>query len=283
MTNEAEPEVLSPDEAQAEKATRGSRAVAARTEPSVALAVTAPGAEDKLEVMREALGEDSLSLKDFEVVKTPGSGGLNWELPNGDGVKALKGVIIKRHHGRAFWKQKFGSAGASQIPDCVAATVNGAEGGTGIGDNGTGPGEHDCKTCPQAQWGSAKNDSGEAMAGQACQLRTRIFMYPEDGDSMLPLVIALGPSAYAETRGHFVGRLGARGIVPHSEITEISLEKQTSKVGNITYSKPVFKRGAPLDPSSFQAVDRLRMDMMPILDTLAGRILEGEFADEGGE
>lgn len=286
MTNEPEQEILSPAEAAKER----SRAVEARTERSVALSITDEGGDEKLEIMREALGEDELAFKDFEVVKTPAGGGQNWELPDGNTTKVLKGVIIKRHHGRAFWKSKYGSADATQIPDCVAPTVPGSKGGVGTGDNGTGAigddgtvasAKHDCETCPQAQWGSARNDSGEEMAGQACQLRTRLFMYPEGGDSMLPLVVSLAPAAYANVRSHFVGGLGARGVVPHSEVTEIGLEQTTSKQGNIKYSKPVFKRGAPLDPSSFHAVDRMRLELLPLIESLAGRVLEGEFEDDG--
>lgn len=232
------------------------------------MAVLAPDARERFTIMQEALEGEQLSMSDFEVVKVPTGGGKFWEVPDGPPVQEVEGVVVARQTNRAYWKGRYGDD--NKVPDCVSR-----DSVEGIGDNGQGPGEHDCATCPQAQFGTATRDDGSAGDGQACRLISRIFMYPKGSDSMLPLIFSLAPTSRKAVKKHFVGSLGARGIEPHTETVIVGLEQDTAKTGQ-KFSRATFKRGARLSPEAVAGIKMIRSEILPVIEAVSGRILEGE-------
>lgn len=234
------------------------------------IAALAPDVHDRLAALRETLDGETLQFSDLEMVKTPTGGGKNWELPTGEAVQVLTGIPIMRQTPRAYWRAKYGSGEGSAPPDCSSPAM----GGEGFGDNGTGGGVHDCATCPQAQYGTKLNDKGERTAGQACGVRPRIFL--ATGESVLPLVVSLAPTALRPIREFFIGQLGARGWMPHSRVINIGLEQSKSS-GGIMFSRPTFAVERALDSNEFAQFEAYRQSILPVLTAMAKVVTDTEF------
>jgi len=233
------------------------------------------GIEQKAADFEEALGGETLTMGLFDIVKTPTGGGKFWATPDGmNPVAEIEGVIILRQRIRAYWAEKFGAGG--KAPSCSSPDTK-----VGYGDRGMGKEDgtvHDCGSCPWAQFGTAKNDAGEMTNGQACRVINRIFMLPNGGDSILPTIISLAPTSDAAVRGHFVGRLGARGVKPWTETTKVGLSQEQK--GGYTVSTAKFTRGERLSPQDATQVEAYRASIIPHLEALAGRMLEGEMVSD---
>ncbi len=164
---------------------------------------------------------------EFSVVKIPTGGGLTFEVPTDsepDMAKELIGIILDHYPARAYWPGSF--EGANQPPEC--SSLDGKK-GTKYGD---------CASCQFSQWGTGKNERG-----QACKLTHRIFLLTED--SIFPLMISAPPTSVRNV-GVYATKLAGRVRFMDEVITKIKLTKTQNKDG-IAYSKLEFFNNGDLD------------------------------------
>jgi hypothetical protein len=120
-------------------------------------------------IIADNLGGEQLTEFDLARVKVPSGGGTTWEVPTLGGLeptKALTGVLVHFKRTRAYWAPDADSGTPPQCrsegPDLTAV---------GTGDPG-GP----CITCPNAEFGTAVDDSGRPAPGQACNSKEIWFL-----------------------------------------------------------------------------------------------------------
>lgn len=218
--------------------------------------------------LKDALSEgETLDFSMLPRIKMPAAGGQNWELPNGDAVKELQGVIMLRQPVRAFWAAEFESSGGGTPPDCHSTdNVNGIGlygnfQGVMSATNPTGK----CVTCPMDAWGSGHDNA------KACRQLTRIFLlFP---DSVLPTVVTLAPASFKAAQQYVVG-LGAMGQRYHEVVTGIGLIKAQSK-GGIAYSEAIFRTIAPIEGEALAGLRAYRASLLPNLQAAAADVSEG--------
>lgn len=103
------------------------------------------------------------------------------------GKPSMEGIILFHSPARAFYKSPKPQEG--QRPDCASPNCK-----VGYGDNTEGEGQHDCLTCPMAQWGTAK---GGTEKGQACRkMRLMVFFRTSPRDARTPLteIVRVAPT-----------------------------------------------------------------------------------------
>jgi hypothetical protein len=174
-------------------------------------------------IIADNLGGEQLTEFDLARVKVPSGGGTTWEVPTLGGLeptKTLTGVLVHFKRTRAYWAPDADSGTPPQCrsegPDLTAV---------GTGDPG-GP----CITCPNAEFGTAVDDSGRPAPGQACNSKEIWFLLRE-GD-YLPIVLAL-PATSLKAAGAYRKRtLGGVGIRYSSVVTSISLTATKNAKGD---------------------------------------------------
>lgn len=225
-------------------------------------------------ILNEAMAPgEELSFTNLPTIKIPSGGAKNWELPDGTATQEIEAILLHRQPVRAYWARSFAEDGGGAPPDCSSL-----DNITGRGNNGTNlgsnmqtfynpdgseyyTGEHDCSTCPLAEYGTARNDKGEAAAGKACRQITRLFlMFP---DSILPTLLSLPPSSYREAQNYTIS-IAARGKRYSEIVTGIGLVQDKSKAG-ITYSKAVFRAIGTISPEEAARIRQYRLDLLPRL------------------
>lgn len=143
---------------------------------------------EAVEIFKENLGGQAISTFDLTIIKVPSQGMTTWEVPTIQGAQAMKhieGIVIGISRRRAYWKDSQPSANP---PDCGSANME-----IGTGDNGQGKGQHDCLTCPMAQFGSAIGPDGNPRKGQACR-ENKLLAVLMPGEPM-PVIIKVPPSS----------------------------------------------------------------------------------------
>ena len=236
------------------------------------MALSNPQAFDALKItLAETLGDD-LAPFDFDELKIPSGGSLSWNIPDIDGTRTsetVQGVLIYVQAAREYYAEAF--TGESQPPTCFSP------------DNRIGYGEPGglCKDCPFAKFGSGTNAAGQPTKSQACSERKHLLFLPED--SLIPYFINLPPTSVGNLNKYNL-RMGGKGIVWSSVVTEIGLEQDKSG-GGITYSKATFKMVGLLDPEqaaqsrryveTFSELFRARMT-----DDAKRRVEEGQSSSE---
>lgn len=209
--------------------------------------------EGVMEALKTNLGGDNLLPTDLDTIKMPAAGVTSWTVQTLEGEeteKQLTGIVIWFTNRRAFWKESLDDAGGKSRPDCYSE-----DGVKGVGDPGGL-----CKTCPMAEFGSAKGGKGD---GQACKAMRYTFMVREK--ECLPTLIVLSPTSIKPLKNYF-RKLGSKGILYYTVESVFELEKAVSKGGK-DYSKLVPKFSRKLDDKTIEGVKKYRDEMIPILDT----------------
>jgi hypothetical protein len=235
-----------------------------------------PDGQDALRVLHDALAPgESFGFGNLERVGIPPGGGKNWELPSGEAVRTLQGVIIHRQPVRAFWADAFQGEGTP--PDCTSSdNIRGFADEATIAEHGVGG---ECNTCPKGgvqAWGTARGPDGESRPGKACRQITRLFLLQPE--SVLPLLISIPPSSYKSCQD-FVLRNAGRGYPPHAYVTRIELEQTKSKDG-ISYSRTVFKEGGLLAKNELDTVLSYRGNMLPLFEAVAREFTDDDSTKE---
>ena len=174
------------------------------------------------EIMRENVGAGGITPFDLDRVKVPSGAGTAWELPTLTGetdvAKAFTGIIVAWREPRSYWVKGLDEGGGNQPPDCASD-----DGATGVGTPGG-----ECAVCPLAQFGS-----GKEQRGQACKQMRLLFIVREN--ALLPIALFAPPTSIANIRKYFL-RLASEGKHYSSVVTNFTLSKATSG-GGIDYSK----------------------------------------------
>lgn len=225
----------------------------ARIEPGSFLALNQEPAEIA-EIIRENLGGQEIGEFDLPRVKIPAGGGTTWEIPTlggTDAAKTLSGVIVHFKLTRAYWPETAQMGGP---PQCRSNDQK-----TGVGTPGG-----DCGTCPLAEFGSGKNDNG-----QACSAKEIWFLLREVG--LLPMVLALPATSLKAAKQYRVGQLGSAGVRLATVKTDITLVPDTNASGE-RFSRAVPVLGGMLDPDEAKAALEYSAAMRPLFDSAAEAI-----------
>jgi hypothetical protein len=213
-------------------------------------------ASDAKELLREALGGESLAFKDLDRIKVPGSGGTTWEVPSLEGDVALKeltGVIIHRATRRSYWPYSLEDRpeGDDGRPSCASI-----DGEIGLGDPGGS-----CAECPYNEFGS----DIKGGPGKACKETRQLFLLTEN--DLLPLAVTIPPSSLANAKAYFL-RLLRNQLSPQDVVTTISLTKEKNAAG-IGYARVEFARSGVLSPEAKQRVREYAAAMAPAMEAAA--------------
>lgn len=175
-----------------------------------------------IEILRESIGETNLDVWDFDIIKVPAGGALQWEIPSLTGKPtykpAIEGIIIHIKTIRSYWQERFSGSGSP--PDCSSP-----DGIAGYGNPGG-----TCRQCPMAKFGSSEDGFA-----QACKEQRLFFLLPEE--SLLPVILKGPPSSLSALKS-FTLRLAAAGKRPSDVITRFTLERATNHAG-IAYARIV--------------------------------------------
>lgn len=213
-------------------------------------------------VIKENMGAQGLTEFDLDAVKVPTGGRTSWEIPQLDGeaedVKTFEGIIVYFKDARRFWKTSFDESGGGMPPDCAAESDGEVE------MYGRGEPGGSCKTCPNAQFGSATKG-----AGQACRTCRPLFIIRPD--EVMPSVVPLPPTSIAACRKFFL-RLGNKSIPYYAVVVRFGLRKTRSKAGQ-EYAEVQFAVSGILNPnrpnektpSQVEVVEAYQNQVMPEL------------------
>lgn len=230
-------------------------------------------AGELIETVRANLGGQELKPSDLDVVKMPSGGGLFFEVPDLEDVKAektLNGVIIHHNLVRAFWKEDLDESGGGTPPDCSSPDSVWGYGEPGDGLRAQSP-PKGCDDCPMAVFGSAEDGRG-----QACKQSHLLFLVRPD--ELLPTVVRLAPTSLQPAK-QFLLRLSSKAVPYYGVQVEIGLEKATS-AGGQDYAKATFKVTSRLDPEERQKVKTFGDAMRPIFDRAAAAMAAEAPVDE---
>lgn len=206
------------------------------------------------EMIDVVLNGEPLQAGNLPKVKIPAGGGKAWTVPDigEDKVTSeLSGVIIHVSQNRQKWDEDY--TGERQPPSCYSSDAK-----KGIGDPGG-----DCKTCPFAQFGSSRKGDG-----QACQLRTTLFILTEG--NILPVNVNLPPTSNGAWKNYSIQLLSK--MKPYfGVVTGIKLEAVQN--GGQTYSRAVFTAKGALTPEQKAQIDGVREVLVPMLSATSLREL----------
>lgn len=192
---------------------------------------------DRIKLMMQNLGGESLGVADFTRIKVPAQGGTKWSVETAEGEKlseTIEGVILYSTRRRAYWS----NPNPSQTPpDCQCIDLTA---GIGIGT----PGGH-CDACPFNQFGSAKNGHGKA-----CR-ETRILFLLRAGQ-VLPDVVSAPPGSLRNMKDYILA-VSKDGLPYFGVVTQLSLEAANSRDGT-KYSKIKAKSLGKLDAASYERI-----------------------------
>jgi len=190
--------------------------------------VLAGGGQHAVTLITDSLGGAEITPFDLDTVKMPAGGAVHFSVLNDQGeedaVKFIEGIVVFQRRQRGFWLK---DEPDGSPPDCFSDDAI-----TGIGDR-TGNGEasaQECKTCPWAQWGTARKGG----KGQACGLKTILFLLRKG--EFLPTVVSLPPTSLKVWQ-KFVMRQASRGHAMTSYEVSIGLEKRSGPSGDYSAIK----------------------------------------------
>jgi hypothetical protein len=211
---------------------------------------------DALDLIKDALGGDSLSVRDLDRIKVPSGGGVAWEIPSLDGTevtKSLKGVIIHKATRRVFWDRPYGEEVDDDDENGGKPACQSYDGDHGIGNPGG-----DCATCPLNEWESAENGKGKA-----CRESRQLFILTEG--EMLPITLTIPPGSLGAFREYTLRCLKSQKPMG-SLVTEFTLDTAVGgKDGKTKFSKVQFARAGELAPEAVARVKAFENALMPAI------------------
>lgn len=169
--------------------------------------------QNSLEIIRENLKNQPLSLGLFDVVKSPSGGSTVFSVPGISGEeaeKSLTGIVLDYTMPRAYWN----------TPDPVEGTPP-----TCFSEDSVV--SHDGKACAACPFNDFGSRDGESSA-KACKESVVLYLLREN--SIMPLVVRV-PASSKRIFQRYLTRLVGRMIPISSVVTRITLEKKTSKNG----------------------------------------------------
>lgn len=208
------------------------------------------GSEESKAVMAANLGGGLVTEFDLARIRVPAGGGLSFNVATLDGDKDLREVdcILLYHQDvRAFWKMGLEESGGGSPPDCKSADAM-----VGVGDPGG-----NCRTCPNAQFGS----DPKGKRGQACKQRK--VLYCLTPGEMLPHALFVPPASLKHMKQYLL-RLTSKNLMFCDVITRFTLKKLPNS-GGIVYSEINVNMVRPLAMDEALAARRLADELKPRL------------------
>jgi len=187
-----------------------------------------PTIDTEVEFTNEDLADEMDGLRlNFQRIKIPGSGALQFELPgddpeNPDYTKSIEGVILYNHAAFSYWAED------SQDDEDAVPLCSSVDGKLGIGEPGG-----DCYTCALNKFGSSENGKGKACKN------TRILYLLRDGEYM-PIQIALPPTSLKPFNDFYNVAFASRRRATCGSVVSIGLKRMNN--GKDDYSVATFKK-----------------------------------------
>ena len=200
--------------------------------------------DNALDMIRENLKDQPLSLELFDLVKSPTGGSTVFTVPGmaGDEVeRELTGIILDFTTPRAYWATSEPVEGT--LPTCMS--VNSV-----ISQDGKA-----CALCPYNDFGSKDGESN----AKACKESVLLFLLRPN--TILPLLVRIP----ATSKGRFLKytvRLAGMMIPVNGVVTKITLERATSKAGK------------PFALFNFEAITTLNPDETTRVRAYASQFIE---------
>ena len=188
-----------------------------QTSPATAVVPAGSGyialSNNALDVIRENLKNQPLSLDLFDIVKSPSGGSTVFSVPGLTGEEAekeLTGIILDYTTPRAYW----------DTPDPVEGTPPVCMSQNSIVS-------HDGKACYSCPYNDFGSKDGESNA-KACKESVLLFLLRPG--NVLPLLVRV-PVTSKPRFLKYTARLAGNLVPVNSVVTKITLEKATSKGG----------------------------------------------------
>jgi len=190
---------------------------------------------------------DGLTIT-FPRIKYPTSGAGVFEIPGAqkpEYVPTITAVVVHKQVVRAYWP--IGDPIANNPPTCSSP-----DGITPL--NGPGRQAPHCAECPQAQFGSGKDDSGQAGGpGQACKQRVNTFLLRDINGTLedIPTLLSFPPTAI-KPFSDFAVQVRKANLTLLSQCTEIGLQDARNK-GGTAYKAVTLRLGRKLSYPEMQS------------------------------
>lgn len=188
-----------------------------QTSPTAAVVPAGSGyialSNNALDVIRENLKNQPLSLDLFDIVKSPSGGSTVFSVPGLTGEEAekeLTGIVLDYTTPRAYWG----------TPDPVEGTPPVCMSQNSIVS-------HDGKACYSCPFNDFGSKDGESNA-KACKESVLLFLLRPG--NVLPLLVRV-PVTSKPRFLKYTARLAGNLVPVNSVVTKITLEKATSKAG----------------------------------------------------
>lgn len=213
-------------------------------------------ATEASDLLRDALGGDSLSISDLDRVKVPSGGATNWEVPSLEGevaVKEITGVIIHRATRRSYWPYTMEDRPDDSDGRPVCQSY---DGDTGIGDPGG-----DCAVCPFNEY----ETDIKGGPGKACKETRQLFVLTEN--DILPLVVTIPPASLANVKNYFLRLLRAQ-LMPSDVVTRIGLERLENS-RKTKFARVTLTTGGRLSPEAKARLRAYATQLAPAMEHAA--------------
>ena len=203
-----------------------------------------------LDVIRDNLKNQPLSLDLFDIVKSPSGGSTVFSVPGlaGDEVeRELTGIVLDFTTPRAYWDTPDPVEGTP--PVCMSTNSI-------ISSDGKA-----CARCPYNDFGSKDGESN----AKACKESVLLFLLRQD--NILPLLVRIPVTS----KGRFLkyaARLAGRLTPVSGVITKISLERTTSKGGKpyALFNFEATRTLAPEEAAQARAYARQFMEIVNVAE-----------------
>ena len=199
-----------------------------------------------LDIIRENLKNQPLSLQLFDIVKSPSGGSTVFSVPgiSGDEIeKSLTGIILDYTTPRAYW----------DTPDPVEGTPPVCFSENSLVSHDGKP----CRDCPYNDFGSRNGESN----AKACKESVVLFLLRPD--SIMPLVVRV-PASSKRIFQRYLTRLVGKMMRISDVVTQITLEKKTSKTGQ-PYAMFNFEAVNELAPNEAESARQFAKEFTEIL------------------
>ena len=232
-----------------------------QTFPTSAVAPAESGyialSNNALDVIRENLKNQPLSLDLFDIVKSPSGGSTVFSVPGLTGEEAekeLTGIILDYTTPRAYW----------DTPDPIEGTPPVCMSQNSIVS-------HDGKACFSCPYNDFGSKDGESNA-KACKESVLLFLLRPG--NVLPLLVRI-PVTSKPRFLKYTARLAGNLVPVNSVVTKISLEKATSKAGK-PYALFNFEAVSILSP---QEAEHAKAYARQLMDSVSAAELMPDLAE----
>ena len=232
-----------------------------QTSPTATVAPAESGyialSNNALDVIRENLKNQPLSLDLFDIVKSPSGGSTVFSVPGLTGEeteKELTGIILDYTTPRAYW----------DTPDPIEGTPPVCMSQNSIVS-------HDGKACFSCPYNDFGSKDGESNA-KACKESVLLFLLRPG--NVLPLLVRV-PVTSKPRFLKYTARLAGTLVLVNSVVTKITLEKATSKAGK-PYALFNFEAVSILSP---QEAEHARAYARQLMDSVSAAELMPDLAE----